>query len=87
MDLHAARQLDFGKYDWAYTERDVILYALSLGCKRKEARYVYENHEDFAALPTFTVLSLYQGALGGVNLSGILPNYNPVSGFTAKRGC
>ncbi|KAL7476237.1 hypothetical protein ACHAW6_002112 [Cyclotella cf. meneghiniana] len=58
-----------------FTKRDVILYALGIGCcsetqadsisidrynptlKNRELRYVYENHEDFDAFPTF-LLSL-----------------------------
>lgn len=78
VDLAAAQQLDCGRHEWSFTERDVILYALGVGCSWKEGRYVYENHEDFAALPTFGVLALHNGALEGVDLTGVLPNFNPV---------
>ena len=39
-----------------YTSRDVILYALGIGCcadSSDEIQYVYENHHDFAPLPSF----------------------------------
>ena len=78
VDLPAAQQLDFGQHDWSFTERDVILYALSVGASWEEGRYVYENHEDFAALPTFAVLPLHSGALAALDLSAVLPNFNPV---------
>ena len=78
VDLEAARQLDLGRHVWKYTERDVILYALGLGCDWHESRYVYENNGDFAPLPTFPVLALYQGALQSLDIDRLLPNYNPV---------
>lgn len=77
LDLEAARLAQFGEHSWVYTERDVILYALSLGCAWSEGRYVYENHEGFQALPTMPVLALYHGALASVDLSDVLPNFNP----------
>lgn len=41
-------------FDWA--ERDVILYALSLGARHTELPLVYENDASFQVLPTFAVL-------------------------------
>lgn len=65
---------------WTYTEKDVILYALSIGCTWDEARFVYENDEDFAPLPTFGVLALHkEGALDSIDFAKLVPNYNPVS--------
>ena len=63
---------------WTYSERDVILYALSVGCTSKEIAYVYECHANFGVLPTFGVLPLYNGGLKSVDLTGLVPNYNPV---------
>ena len=64
---------------WTYTEKDVILYALSVGCTWDEAKFVYENNEDFAPLPTFGVLALHkEGALDALDLGKLVPNYNPV---------
>lgn len=42
-----------------YTARDLILYALGIGVStdnEDNLRYLYENHPDFAAYPTFAVL-------------------------------
>ena len=63
---------------WTYSERDVILYALSVGCTSEETAYVYECHAKFGVLPTFGVLPLYNGGLKSVDLSSLVPNYNPV---------
>lgn len=42
-----------------YSSRDLILYALGIGVStdnEDNLRYLYENHPDFAAFPTFSVL-------------------------------
>ncbi|KAL0278525.1 UNVERIFIED_CONTAM: hypothetical protein PYX00_000330 [Menopon gallinae] len=42
-----------------YNMRDLILYALGVGCSvtdPDDMKYIYENHEEFAGLPTFLVL-------------------------------
>ena len=78
VDVEAARRADYGTFTWRYSERDVILYALSLGCRWDEKRYVYENAEDFGALPTFGVLPPYHDVLPSLPLHSIVPNFNPV---------
>ncbi|KAL3285534.1 hypothetical protein HHI36_000065 [Cryptolaemus montrouzieri] len=48
---------------YRYNSKDVILYALGVGTSLKnpdELKYLYENHEDFSALPTFFVLPAMQ---------------------------
>lgn len=55
------------------------MYALSLGCDWAESRYVYENDNDFGVLPTFGVLPLHNGALESLDVSGLVPNYNPMN--------
>lgn len=65
---------------WVYTEKDVIRYALSVGCTREETKYLYENDEHFAVLPTFGVLALHNGdALNSVDFGEHVPDFNPVS--------
>lgn len=42
-----------------YSSRDLILYSLGIGVSTDDIdnlRYLYENHSDFAAFPTFAVL-------------------------------
>ena len=44
---------------FSYTSEQVILYALAVGCSLRQPnslRFLYENHEQFAALPTFAVI-------------------------------
>jgi len=62
--------------DYSYSERDVILYNLSVGATEQELHWAFENHEDFAALPTFGVIPQFL-ASSGVSLD-FLPNFNPV---------
>ncbi|KAK6643635.1 hypothetical protein RUM43_005145 [Polyplax serrata] len=42
-----------------YSSKDLILYALGVGCsvqREEDLRYLYENHEDFGALPSFLII-------------------------------
>jgi len=34
---------------YTYDQRDLILYALSLGCTRHDLQYVYEGHPNFSS--------------------------------------
>lgn len=64
---------------WDYSEKDIVLYALSLGCKWDETSSVYYGHQSLEPLPTFGVLALHQNAaLDSVDFSKIVPNFNPV---------
>lgn len=62
--------------DYSYSERDVILYNLSIGASEQELHWTFENHEDFAALPTFGVIPQFMTS-AGISLD-FLPNFNPV---------
>ena len=70
---------EVGPIEWSYSERDVILYNLSLGCTWHEQRYVNENHADFAPLPTMAVIPPYHDVISTIPLGDVLPKYNPVS--------
>lgn len=67
-----------GPFSWKYTERDVILYNLSLGCHWHEQRYVNESSSNFGPLPTLAVIPAYHDVLASVPVSNILSKYNPV---------
>jgi 3-hydroxyacyl-CoA dehydrogenase/3a,7a,12a-trihydroxy-5b-cholest-24-enoyl-CoA hydratase len=44
---------------FSYTSNQAILYALAVGCSLRQPnslRFLYENHEQFAVLPTFAVI-------------------------------
>lgn len=43
----------------AYNARDLIIYALGIGSK--DPRYVYENHPDFGAFPTYPIVLTFKG--------------------------
>jgi hypothetical protein len=51
-----AKKLKSEPLDYSYTERDVILYNLSIGATEKELKWSYESDDDFAALPTYGVI-------------------------------
>ncbi|DBA67297.1 TPA: hypothetical protein ACH3X2_001601 [Trebouxia sp. C0005] len=60
--------------EWQYSFRDVILYALSIGCRRTEREFVYENDGDFATLPSFAVVAVHKAKL---QYQDLLPNFDP----------
>ncbi|KAG1149564.1 hypothetical protein G6F37_001011 [Rhizopus arrhizus] len=76
-DLEAARKLVSETLEFSYGEREAILYALGVGCKRTDLQYVYENHADFAVLPTFGVIPSFT-AMNTVPFGDFLPNFNPM---------
>lgn len=43
----------------SYTKRDLILYALGIGAS--ELPFVYENHDEFVAFPTFPIVLPFKG--------------------------
>ncbi|KAG8886836.1 hypothetical protein FRB98_000918 [Tulasnella sp. 332] len=61
--------------DFTYSERDVILYNLGVGATAKDLKWVYENDDEFQAIPTFGVVPQF-AASSGQPLDW-LPNYNP----------
>ncbi|KAJ5659249.1 Peroxisomal hydratase-dehydrogenase-epimerase [Penicillium longicatenatum] len=60
-----------------YTDRDVILYNLSLGAKRTDLPLVYENHEQFQALPSFGVVPWFNTAVPW-SFDDIVKNFSPM---------
>ena len=62
---------------YAYDDREVILYNLSLGARYTELPLVYENSDDFHVLPTFGVIPTF-GATGPYSMDEIVPNFSPM---------
>ncbi|KAL6243922.1 hypothetical protein RBB50_009356 [Rhinocladiella similis] len=60
---------------YTYTDRDVILYNLSLGSHRKQLDLVYENSANFQVLPTFGIVPTYH-ASAPYEIKDIVPNYD-----------
>jgi multifunctional beta-oxidation protein len=61
---------------YSYTKNEVILYNLALGAKRTDLPLVYENAENFQALPTFGVIPTYFSK-SSIRMDEILPNFDP----------
>ncbi|KAF8363331.1 maoc-1 [Pristionchus pacificus] len=56
MDAKLAKEHKPDPFEFEYTTRDAIIYALGIGCKAKEdLRYIYEGAEGFIPLPTYVV--------------------------------
>lgn len=70
---------------YTYSERDVSLYALSLGCGPADPRYTYENDAAFAPLPTFACVLPYHGVISDVPLQEMVPNFSPVRSEERRR--
>ncbi|KAI8356698.1 hypothetical protein EDC96DRAFT_566447 [Choanephora cucurbitarum] len=77
VDVEAGKKLDLDVLEFSYGEREAILYALGLGCKRTDTRFVYENDMNFAVLPTFGVVPSLK-AMEAVPFGDFLPNFNPM---------
>ena len=60
---------------YTYTDRDVILYNISLGAKRTDLPLVYENDSNFQVLPTFGIVPTYFSS-APYSLKDILPNFD-----------
>lgn len=77
LDVEAAKKLEFDTLDFSYGEKEAILYALGVGAKRGDLRFVYENDENFGVLPTFGVIPSF-AAMNSVPFGDFLPSFNPM---------
>lgn len=57
IDVEVALGHVYPEVETTHEEKDLLLYALGVGAGAdlRDLRYVYENHKDFGALPTFVV--------------------------------
>jgi acyl dehydratase len=46
----------WGPYEFTYSERDLIIYALGVGFTKEDLEFVYEGAKDFKAFPTYGVI-------------------------------
>jgi multifunctional beta-oxidation protein len=60
---------------YTYSDRDVILYNLSLGAHRTNLDLVYENSDNFQVLPMFGIVPTYS-AKSPWDVKDIVPNYD-----------
>lgn len=61
--------------EYSYTERDIILYNLGIGAKRKDLHLVFEGNKNFTAVPTFGVVPAYFSKAPWT-LNDIVPTYD-----------
>jgi acyl dehydratase len=59
----------------SYTERDVLLYAVGIGCT--DLRFVYEGHPKFAVFPTFAIR--WGGAGLALDAAALPPSPGPMT--------
>jgi hypothetical protein len=78
-----AKRAKIDPVHYSYTERDVILYNLSVGATEKELQWTFEGDDQFAVIPTFGVIPQFP-ASGSVSFD-FLPNFNPVRGLLALK--
>ncbi|CRG91247.1 hypothetical protein PISL3812_08295 [Talaromyces islandicus] len=76
-NIEKAKGLKAEETAFDYTDRDVILYNISLGAKRTDLPFVYENNEDFQPLPTFGVVPWFNTQTP-FNLDDIVANFSPM---------
>ncbi|MEW5307663.1 MAG: hypothetical protein WDW36_010041 [Sanguina aurantia] len=74
MDIDSLRARHLPSSRHVFTHRDVILYALSVGCNIEEQlQLVYEDSKGFAPLPTYAAIAAHP-ALSSVPLDNWIPN-------------
>jgi multifunctional beta-oxidation protein len=71
-----AKRLIHEPVEFAYDERDVIIYNMGIGATEKELQWVYEGDENFGPLPTFGVCPQLTSSTGPA--TDWLPNFNAV---------
>jgi multifunctional beta-oxidation protein len=76
-NIEKAKQATTDGTAFDYVDRDVILYNLSLGAKRTDLPLVYENNEQFQALPTYGVVPWFNTAVP-YNMEDIVKNFSPM---------
>jgi len=59
VDVQKALSAKFPDRPLAFNQRDVIIYALGVGAQ--DLKYVYENADNFSALPTYPVVLMMKG--------------------------
>ena len=75
--ISKAKEMDTQGTVFAYDDKDVILYNLSLGAKRSDLPLVYEGSDSFQVLPTFGVVPSF-GAETPWNINELMPNFSPM---------
>ncbi|EPQ32092.1 uncharacterized protein PFL1_00289 [Pseudozyma flocculosa PF-1] len=75
-EVKAAKREKIEESEFTYGERDVILYNLGVGATEKELDLIFEQDDEFKAVPTFGVIPQFT-ASSGIPLD-FLPNFSPM---------
>lgn len=59
-----------GPYSFDFMERDVLLYALSVGAGEGDLGWAFEGHPAFATLPTYAVIPATKALFDAITLLG-----------------
>ena len=73
--IEAAKKARVEGSKFEYTQRDIILYNLSLGAKCTELPLIYENDKDFQVLPTYGSIPWFRATLPYTH-EEILPDWD-----------
>jgi hypothetical protein len=75
--IEKAKQVTYAPSKYEYSDKEVILYNLGVGATKQDLNLVYENSENFMALPTFGVIPPFQ-AMMTFPMADVVGNFNPV---------
>ncbi|CAG8905786.1 unnamed protein product [Penicillium nalgiovense] len=75
-NIEKAKALSSEGTPFNYEDRDVILYNLSLGAKRTDLPLVYENNDQFQALPSYGVVPWFNTATPW-NMDDLVKDFSP----------
>lgn len=64
--------------EFTWNDRDVLLYNIAVGARRKELKYVFENDIDFQVIPTFCHLPTFNSVKSQATFAVLLRNFNPM---------
>ncbi|RKF56494.1 Peroxisomal hydratase-dehydrogenase-epimerase [Golovinomyces cichoracearum] len=74
-NIAKAKDVQGESAEFSYEEKDVILYNLGVGAKRKDLRYIFEGDDNFQPLPTFGVIPIFSTPIP-FDFSDIIPNFS-----------
>jgi len=71
-----AKKIKHASSEYTYSERDIALYNLGVGASEQDLKWIFEQHDEFQAIPTFGVIPQFP-ASSGMGLDW-LPNFSPM---------
>lgn len=75
VDIGVLSSTNFGSHRHRYSNQDVALYALAVGCTEEDLSLIYERHTAFRALPSFVCASVVQASFL-LPLQDMIPGYD-----------